>query len=126
MGIRVSTGDSAALPNDFLQVQLSRWSVSRMLVLLVVNVDNPRYILSSPPDVGGNDFFVATSASFRPLNNYQAAPSPHFHPNCVSISHFVCRLADPNTFPDSRWLLQAHYVGPVFDLHLQRCNGPLV
>jgi hypothetical protein len=35
-------------------------------------------------------------------------------------------MADPNLSSFSRGLLQAHYVHPVFDYHLQRRNGPLV
>jgi len=126
VGIEVSREDSAALPNDSLPVQLSRQSLSRMRVLLVLNVDDPRYPLHSPPDVGGNDIFVCNSAQISPLINHQAAPSPYRCPNSVSFSYFIYRMADPNTSSFSRWLLQAHNVRLAFDSHLPRRNRPLV
>jgi len=44
VGVEVSCNDSAALPNDSLPVQLLCWSLylSRLRVILIVNIDNLR------------------------------------------------------------------------------------
>jgi len=117
MGVKASSEDGAPLPNDSQPVQLSHRSLSRMRVILVVNVDDPRYPLTRPPDVSSNDILVRTSAQIRPLINHQAAPSPYRRPNSFSFSYFACRMADPDTssFSFSRWLLQAHYVRPAIE-----------
>jgi hypothetical protein len=128
MGVKVSSVDGAPLPNDSPPVQLSPRSLSQMRVLLVGNIDDPRYSLPPPSDVSSNDILVRTSAKIRPLVNHQATPSPYRRPNSFSFSYFVCRMADPDTssFSFSRWLLQAHYIRPPFDSRLERRDGPLV
>jgi len=63
MGVEVSSEDSATLPNDSLAVQLPCRSLPRLGVFLIINVDNPRYRLPSPPDVFSNDIVVSTSTS---------------------------------------------------------------
>jgi hypothetical protein len=124
--VKVSSDDSATLPNESLPVQLSRQSLTRMRVLLVVTIDDPRYALPFPPEVGGNDISVCTSASIRPLINHQAAPAPFHRPNSFTFSYFVCRVADTNSSSFSWRLLEANYIRTACDFCLQRWNGPLV
>ena len=96
VGVEVFSEDSPDLPNDWLPVQLSRCSRSRPHIILIVNIDNPRDLFTSPPDVGTDNIVSGPSAQIRPLINNQASPLPYRGPNCFSFAYFVCRMADPN------------------------------
>jgi len=126
MGVNVSSYDCATLLNESQPVQLSRWSLSRMRVSLVVNVDDLRYPLPSPPDLSSNDIVVSISTYIWPLIKHQPTPSPYRRQIPLSFSHFVCWMANHNTSSFPRWLLQAHYLRAAFDSSLHRPNCPLV
>ena len=61
--VEVSCEDSANLLNDFLPVELWRWSLSlsRPRDYLIVNIDNARDHFTSPPDVGSDNIVIGPS-----------------------------------------------------------------
>jgi len=113
--VEITCKDHSALPIDSLPAQLSCQCLSWRRVSLIINIDNPRYFLPTPPDIGDNNIVVSSPAGILPLINHQASPLSYRRPNSFSSSYFICQVADPYTSLLPRWLLQSHYIRLTFN-----------
>jgi len=124
--IEISCKDTSALGNDSLPIQHCCLSRFWLHVSLILNIDNPRYLLSSPPDVSDNDILFSSRAVINPLINHQPTSLSYRWPKSFSLSYFICQVADPNTPSFAQWIQQAHFYCLMFDPWLLRHNDPLV
>lgn len=116
--IEILWDDSFALPNECLHVQLSCLYLSWLRVTLILNIDNPCYLLPTHPGINGNDTVIPSHAQIYPLIHHQHTPPSYLCPKLFSISYTVCLMADGYTSPCSRWLLQPQYFRLSFDPRL--------
>src|SRR5882757_7706185 len=98
----------------------ARGPLPQPCVFSIINVDDPRNLFTSSPDISSDNIIIGPSAQIHPLIINQATPLLYRRPNSFSFSYFVCQMAHPNSSLFSRWVLQTHYVCPAFDSHLQR------
>jgi len=72
VGVDVSRDDSSAVPNDGMPDHQLCLSLSRLRASLIVNIDNPSYLLHSPVDISHNYIVVSFPCEIRLLLSRQA------------------------------------------------------
>ena len=81
---------AVSLSDDSVPVCLLRLSGPSLHVTLIVNIDNPHYLLSSSSNITYNDIVICTPAQVCLLVSCQATPFSHCCPNSHLFPNLIC------------------------------------